>query len=61
MKKAYVFIKIEFQKAEDVIRTSGEYLETDKTPIGTSPVNRERFRLLTVNCDDPTYSTEYEL
>ena len=46
MKKTYIFIKIEFQKAEDVILTSGEYLETDRTPIGTQSYDSSRFNLL---------------
>ena len=43
---AYVFVKIEFQKAKDVILTSGEYLETDKTPIDINSFNADSYNLI---------------
>ena len=55
MKKVYNFIKIEFQKAEDVILTSGEYLETDRTPIGTQSYDSSRFNLLGSVQNSSTY------
>lgn len=46
MKKLYNNLEIHFEKCEDVILTSGEYLETDRTPIGTQSYDSSSFNLM---------------
>lgn len=61
MKKAYKFIEIELQKCEDLIRTSGEYLETDKTPIGINSVNNDSYNLVSFQYMPTVFANTYEL
>ena len=45
MKKIYKEIEIELTGCDDVILTSGEYLETDKFPIGISSSNEDIYNI----------------
>ena len=55
MKKAYSYVEIKLEKFEDVILTSGEYLETDKTLIGINPANSGSFNLMSSVSDMSSY------
>jgi len=61
MKKAYKFIEIELHKCEDLIITSGEYLETDKTPIGINSVNNDSYNLACFQYMPTASVNNYEL
>lgn len=61
MKKAYSVIEIELQKCEDLILTSGEYLETDRTPIGINSYNVDSYNLISFNYMKLTSEQNYEL
>ena len=61
MKKAYKFIEIELHKCEDLIITSGEYLETDKTPIGINSFNEDSYNLASFQYMPTASANSYEL
>ena len=46
MKKLYNNLEIHFEKCEDVILTSGEYLETDRSHIGTRTAENSLFNFI---------------
>ena len=46
MKKQYNRVKIEFENCIDIIFTSGEYLETDRSFIGPQTQENRSFNLL---------------
>ena len=56
MKKAYNYIEIELEKFEDVIVTSGEYLETDKTSIGVKNADSSSFNFMNNVYDNGRYN-----
>ena len=60
MKKVYNFIEIELHKCEDLILTSGEYLETDRTPIGINSFNEDSYNLVSFQYMPTTSVNNYE-
>lgn len=56
MKKIYNCLEIHLEKCEDVILTSGEYLETGKMPIGVSSIDDSGYNFFNGTYNKDSYN-----